>query len=210
MNEVKTQINNFLTLASSEIAIKSREQDVQACELGKTINSELKRLEDLKKSLTDPLNQSLKNIRALFKPAEERGQEMLRAIKDAHNGFVAEQQRIAREHEEKLAEIARKKAEELKEQAKDEEFLGNDTSELLQEAMLAEIVPLVSADVEKVDNVVMKTYWSAEIIDINLVPREYLLPDMNKLNAMARTVKGDSDIPGVKFVSRQDASFGRM
>lgn len=211
--EITTEVKNFLSMVSDSIVIETQEQDVQACELGKKINGELKRLGALKKTMTDPINLSLKNIRALFKPAEDAGEKYLRTIKDAHNGFVAEQQRIAREHEARLAEIARQKAEELKEKAKDEAFEGNEevAKALEQEAIMAEtLTPVVAPAVPKVEAVAMKTYWSAEVVDINLVPREYLLPDMNKLNALARAIKGESNIAGVRFVSRQDSSFGRM
>lgn len=43
--------------------------------------------------------------------------------------------------------------------------------------------------------------WSAEVINESLVPREYMTPDLKKLNALARAMKdGNAAPPGVKFV----------
>ena len=211
----EAEVSGFLALVdpAKKIVIKDADSDARACEVGKKVNGELKRLEELKKSLTDPINQSLKRIRGLFAPAEEAGEKYLRAIKDAHNAYVMEEQRKARAEEARLAEIARKEAEELKEKAKDEAFAGNTevAQDLEQQAEETEtLVPTVAANVRKVDAVAMKTYWSAEVVDINLVPREYMIVDQKKLNALAVATKGPSSIPGVKFVGRQDSSFGKM
>lgn len=210
----EAEVSGFLALVdpAKKIVIKDADSDARACEVGKKVNGELKRLEELKKSLTDPINQSLKRIRGLFAPAEEAGEKYLRAIKDAHNAYVMEEQRKARAEEARLAEIARKEAEELKEKAKDEAFAGNTevAQDLEQQAEETEtLVPTVAANVRKVDAVAMKTYWSAEVVDINLVPREYMIVDQKKLNALAVATKGPSNIAGVRFVSRQDASFGK-
>ena len=45
------------------------------------------------------------------------------------------------------------------------------------------------------------TRWHAEITDVSLVPREFLVPDMAALNALAKTRKGALDLPGVRSVS---------
>jgi len=209
----EAEVGGFLALINNnKVIIKDANTDAQACELGKKVNGELKRLDELKKSLTDPLNQSLKRIRGLFAPAEEAGEKYLRAIKDAHNAFVLEEQRKAREEEARLADLAKKEAERLKEEAKDAEFAGNtqEALELEQQAEQTEtLVPTVAANVQKVAAVAMKTYWSAEVSDLSLVPREFMVVDMVKLNALAKATKGVSTIPGVRFVSRQDAAFGR-
>jgi len=45
------------------------------------------------------------------------------------------------------------------------------------------------------------TRWHAEITDVSLVPREFMVPDMAALNALAKTQKGALDLPGVRSVS---------
>lgn len=205
-------IEDFLSDISRDIVIKDATSDATACEFGKEINGKIKKIEELKKSLTDPINQSLKRIRAMFAPAEEAGEKVLRKIKDAHNAYVMEEHRKARAEEARLEEFARKEAAEMKERAKDEAFAGNTEAaqELEQQAAVTEtMTPIVSANIKKVEAVAMKTYWSAEVVDLNLVPREFMVVDMPKLNALARATKGPSSIPGVKFVGKQDSSFGR-
>ena len=45
--------------------------------------------------------------------------------------------------------------------------------------------------------------WSARVTDVAQIPREYLVPDMQALNALARATKGKSTIPGVEFVATE-------
>ena len=45
--------------------------------------------------------------------------------------------------------------------------------------------------------------WSAEVFDGSLVPRKFLMLDMTKLNAQARIDKENTNIPGVRAVSRK-------
>lgn len=57
----------------------------------------------------------------------------------------------------------------------------------------------------KVKGMHFRENWSANVIDLSLIPREYLTPDMVKLNGLARETKGKSNIPGVEFVSEKSA-----
>jgi len=49
----------------------------------------------------------------------------------------------------------------------------------------------------------VRVVWSAEVLNESLIPRRFLMSDMVKLNAQARIDKENTDIPGVRAVSRK-------
>lgn len=62
---------------------------------------------------------------------------------------------------------------------------------------LLEDIPLVP--INKIDGISKVEMWKVKITDETLVPREYLIVDIQKLNALARATKGTLEIPGVEF-----------
>lgn len=50
--------------------------------------------------------------------------------------------------------------------------------------------------------------WEVEIVDPNLVPREYLLIDTVALRKVCVATKGQIQIPGVRFVQREGVAVG--
>jgi multidrug efflux pump subunit AcrA (membrane-fusion protein) len=44
---------------------------------------------------------------------------------------------------------------------------------------------------------VYRTIWKARIVNEAIIPRTYLVPDMVKINGVARSLKGQTNIPGV-------------
>ena len=41
--------------------------------------------------------------------------------------------------------------------------------------------------------------WKAKVVDFKLLPEEYKMPDVTKLNAVAKTLKDKAKVPGVEF-----------
>lgn len=50
--------------------------------------------------------------------------------------------------------------------------------------------------------------WEVEIVDPNLVPREYLLIDTTALRKVCQATKGQIQIPGVRFFQREGVAVG--
>lgn len=50
--------------------------------------------------------------------------------------------------------------------------------------------------------------WEVEIVDPNLVPREFLLIDVQALRKVCVATKGQIQIPGVRFVQREGVAVG--
>ena len=64
------------------------------------------------------------------------------------------------------------------------------------------VAPTVApVEVAKGSSVVVR--WYAEVTDVNLIPREYLVPDMKLLNGLATKMKDQVKIPGVAFKSER-------
>jgi len=52
--------------------------------------------------------------------------------------------------------------------------------------------------------------WKAEIINPQIIPREYLMPDEKKIGAVVRAAKGQITIPGVRIYNEPtEAAIGR-
>ena len=104
--------------------------------------------------------------------------------------------------EARLREVNRKLAEEAAQaQALEAERLGEKAlAEAIINAPVIVAPAVVESNVPKAETVIRRK-WFAVIENATLIPRDYLLPDEQKLNAMARAVKGPSNIPGVRFES---------
>lgn len=57
--------------------------------------------------------------------------------------------------------------------------------------------PVVIPDIPRVVGVRFRTIWEPDVVDVDLVPRQYMMPDMAKLRKVAAALKGDTNIPGV-------------
>lgn len=62
---------------------------------------------------------------------------------------------------------------------------------LVQEVVLPDPPPMAKG-------VWMVEEWTHEIVDEQLLPREYLIPDTARIRDIVRAMKGDTKIPGVK------------
>ena len=131
---------------------------------------------------------------------------LINTIDSNVKSFKREQERIAFEQQEKLRreaeEKARKEKEALEKRAEKWEEKGNaDKAEELREKA-QEVEPLVATvapTYSKMKGDTTRKTWRAEIVDVNIIPREYMIPDIQTLNALARTKKGTIKIAGVKF-----------
>jgi hypothetical protein len=57
----------------------------------------------------------------------------------------------------------------------------------------------IASKAPKVKGVSGGKTWKAEIVDVDKIPRKYLTPDTKKINAVAKALKADADIPGIRI-----------
>ena len=118
--------------------------------------------------------------------------------------FRAEQERLRVEEQRKAQELADKETERLRKLAEKAEARG-DTAKAEEFTAKSEeaaaIVPVIAPKVTKVEGIIVRQVWKARIVDETLIPREYLIPDEQKLGAVARATKGTLKISGVVIYS---------
>lgn len=141
----------------------------------------------------------------LIKAAEKRIKAEMAAYqarRDAETrSLQMEAEAKARAEAEKARAALEKKAEKAEKKGDEEKALA-----LRDEAAFIAPVPVVVAGPARQEGISYREEWSAEIVDIGAVPREYLLPNMTALNALAKATKGTVKIPGVEFKSRKVVS----
>lgn len=109
--------------------------------------------------------------------------------------------RLAREEQERQRAIALEEAAAL--EAQGEQALAESVVEQAI-AMPAPVIP-IAPTAPKVDGISYRSVWRHEVVDVALVPREYLVIDEAKIAAVVRATKGTLPIPGVRVYEEQIA-----
>jgi predicted nucleic acid-binding protein len=162
----------------------------QAAELTKAVKSLLKEVDS---EFNEPVNQAHKLHKTLLAKKAKYADPLKKLEKDLKSKmtrwYVAEEQR-RREEERKAQEEQERQAEELRK-------LGiDDAADEVQSS------PTEVAEIDKF-GISYQTYYSFEITDPALIPREYLTVDTVKIGQVVRALKDQANIPGVKVVEEK-------
>jgi len=152
-----------------------------------------KYIDDRFKPTKDALNAAKNELMKMIKSFTVPLQEAENIIKDKMSVYYRKKE------EERLAEQRR-----LQEQARkaEEERRLNEAIDTGDEGVLDEpvVVPEVQIEnTQKVEGVSYVEQVQCEIFDENKIPREYLMPDEQKIKRVARAARGQIEIPGVKI-----------
>lgn len=167
-------------------AIKSRSQAIMGL-----LDPFIKQAHALHKSYTSRRSQ----IIAPLEEAQKILDRKMVAWQESEDKRIAEKQRI-RDEEEKLR--AAEKAE-------------SDGNDALAEAIIDGQLPVTAPPVEKTktSGVSFAQVWTYEIEDESLIPREYLIPDIKAIGAVARAQKDRCRIPGVRVFAQKSVKSAR-
>jgi hypothetical protein len=174
----------------------------------KEIKSRYNELDTQRKKITKPLDDAKKEVMSLFKTPLELLEKAETKIKGLMISYTAEQERKAREDQRKLQEAADKETERQRKlvEAQIERAKASDKDDKVEqleakkETIAPISVPTIAPQINTPSGVSYRDNWTAEVIDANLVPREYMVVNLQALNAVAKSTKGTLNIPGVKFV----------
>lgn len=204
----------------AQIKAKIKEVEAERTKRVKPLNDTVKLINQDFKNITDQLEQVLKVVEApmlAFKREEERirreAEEAARREKaklEAEAKAKAEEEmRKAREARE-AEEAARRAAETAqnpiqayiaKQQAEAAQAAQQEAYEQAQnairEAAMAQTV-VVAPKTTAAGTSFRKT-WKFRVVDINAVPREFMIPDEQRLGQIAREQKEAAAIPGIEF-----------
>lgn len=183
----------------------------------KTIKQKKKQIDEVRKSLTRPLDAAKKRIMDFFRPAENKLAEAENSIEKTILEYRAEERRKAEEEQRKAAEEAKKRQEEelarIQKEQEEAEMLGDsETVENLEmqktvAATTAEVATVVAPE-PKLSGVSEVKRWKAVVTDKMALIRyiaqtgqfENVVEFSNKeLNALATATKGTIQVPGIEF-----------
>lgn len=177
-----------------------------ATDLLKRIKDRLKQIEEDRKSIVTPINDSVKKINAKYKPIKDF-LELLKMKLDSEKiiPYQLEQREKATKEAErqKKEELERLKASQEKAQKLADEHgsetLQNFADEKKLEADIVEEKELEIKTTFKTSDSTssLKGTWKAIIIDEKLIPREFCKPVQSLLNAAI--TRGMREIPGVEI-----------
>ena len=208
------------SLASAEeFEIRTLENAEDAGAVLREIKGLSKELEEKRTSITKPINQALREINALFKPAKGWLQQAESLLKSKILDFQNEQDRIAREAQAKADAAAMEERKRLERKAKIVETIGRtERADEIREEADAHIAPVVKSAAPKMEGVVRRETWKAEVTDkaaflkYVIEERQDLMAlvniDNSALNAQARSLKENLSLPGVRVYKESSIAAG--
>lgn len=191
--------------------IKTQEQYDGAADILHNVKSQIKQLDDLRKSMTRPIDDAKKAVMDAFRPKETQLKQIETSLKNGITRFAQEEERKRLALEAKLRDQQAREQARLEERARKAEEAGNEAK---AEEILSRIpaVPVVVAGSVRPEGIGMRTTWKAEVVDFHALVKAaaedptylaYLKPDEQALNAAARALKKAGRVAGVRFFSEQ-------
>ena len=208
-SEIQTKVSG-IERWSQEVAIVTVQDRINAIEHLRMAKTWRKKVADWFKPSKDAANKAHKAITAQEKSLTDPIDMAERSVKAKINAWDQNQERIRQEEQRKLQAAADEKArkERLRLEAQAAKLK---TPELKAERleMADEVVaPVVTvAPVEKVSGTAKSKIWKARVVDVSMVPREWMTVNESALNAFARSTKGVVPVAGVEFYAESNLSI---
>ena len=200
-NEAQEQSALILNNAKGMIIANQHDYEKSA-EFLKVIKEKYKQLESIRKNITAPLDQAKKAVMDLFRKPTACLEDAEKIVKKAMIIFFNDQEKIRRDQELKLQKEAEKKRQEMLKKAEAAREKGKDIkADEYEEKANNTIAPTLAPRVEQVKGVAAKKIWKYRIIDINAIPREYMIPNDELIGQIVRASKGIIKIDGVETYS---------
>ena len=200
--------------------VTTAEDFKEAGEQLKLIKAKGKELNDLRMSLTRPLDATKKGIIKFFSEPQQLVENAMRAVNGAMIAWSDEQARIRWEEENRLRIAQEKETKRLQDMA-DKAAARAAAAKAEGNAEKARIdaekaeafearrntvettVPVVHRAAPAVAGLAAVENWKFEIENPFEIPREFLIPDLKKIGELARFSKDKASIAGVRFYSEK-------
>lgn len=204
--EKETQVEN-LVIRSKDLVIANQEQLVLAALLLIDVKNRYKELDAQRKTITNPMDAAKKAVMDLFRNPLTKLEKAEEGLKKAIMKYDDERKEIARIEQarvQKLIDQENAKQQKLIDQKIERAEAAGKIEKvedliLQKENIIPIAAPVVAPKIEKPSSVSYKITYAAEVVDINLVPREYLVANIQALTKIGQATKGTISIPGVKF-----------
>ena len=176
--EVKKEVSS-IQLAVNSLEVKTPDDAEKASEILHMVKAAAKIVTDKKVEITAPLMASLGKIKALFKPLEDDLADADKRTRAKMLAYTISEQERVEEEKAKIMERAKK-------------------GTLRQDTAVAKLGAV--GDVAKTEGIRVQTRRQLEIVDETLIPREYLVPDREKIS---KALFADIEVPGAKLVDKK-------
>ena len=173
IQKIKEQVNRALAQCESCMVISNKEEYEQAVEFGKKVSKLIKMIDTKEKSITRPINESLKEIRAMFKPYKEQAETLKNQTKQAMMSYIQ-------------AEEAKRKEQEAKITARVEKGTMREDTAVAKLSTMEEEATNTTRNFTSVLRV--------EVLDIKQIPAEYLTVNET---AIKQAFRDGVEVPGV-------------
>lgn len=186
---------------------EDRAQFLTGADQLRTIKGVSKQLEDKRLSVTKPLNDVIKTINDWFRGPKAALDQAERRYKDRMGAFEQIERRKLAEQQAEADRKARLEQEELERRAQKAIDRGN-TEKAAQLMIAAAEVQPAKAELAPVKAAGMSfgEIFDFEVIDAELIPREYLMVDLSKIRQQVKLDKSvkvsEQRIPGIRVFSR--------
>jgi len=182
ITEVKDQVGKMSeAIASLPAVITTQEEYDTTHEIGKKVGALLKNIDKEEKSITKPINDSLKKIRDMFRPFKTQVTEVSNDLKKRRQTWIDAEAKKARIEEERIAKRVEKGT------------MREDTAV----GKLADIEQKAPDTKGGMTSVLV-----VKVIDVKLIPEKYLTVNESAIKADHRE---GVDIPGVECTYEQRA-----
>lgn len=127
-------------------------------------------------------------------------------VKKKLGAYEWQQQEKKRKDDERIAAEAQKKAEEDRRREIEEAKRRKD-KEAVAELKAAPIVPEITrvskVEVPKAENTSFRTDYDFDVVDVNLIPRKYMVPDDVAIRRVVKALGKECSIPGIAIRAKQ-------
>lgn len=177
-----TGAQELLVMAAS-LPVDTEDDLGFAAEVLADVKGRAKRLDETRKRATGPMREAIKEVDGWFAPVKKA----LAVVEAEVKARVSLGRQRLDEERARTAAAAAQVARE---------------AGTVEEAVAALAVAVEEGAPVRVAGVSFREAWELEVYDEAALPREYLVPDWQRLRALARERKGDLDVPGCRAVRR--------
>lgn len=189
--EIQKHIDQIVTEIEG-LTIESEEQYKQAASfLRDKVKPALKMVKDEFEPERKEKHAAYKEVTDTIKQYTDRLTKVESSVKRIMAAWYTEQERIKREEQRRIAAEA--------EERRLAEAIETGNEEKLEDPFIPDVAPAV----EKEDGISYVPVWKFRIVNPNALPREYMVPDEQKIRKIVTALKADTQIPGVEVYEDQ-------
>lgn len=207
VKELVAEAETILTEAR-RFEIKTNVSYQLAAEELQRIKGSLKKLEVVRKSITQPMDAAKEAVMDLFRAPGDQLKEAETQIKSAMSAYQIELNKKAEEarREAEAAAAAERERIAIAAAKAAEEGRHDDAVQIAESVASVVAMPVAVRSAPTVKGISFSKVWKFEIVDESLIPRMYLLVDETAIRKVVGALKGKTNIPGVRVFEEDQIS----